>query len=175
MTLRQLGGPIKGKPNRFLIIPGLADFEVGEEVYVFADDRKQPLFATLYGDLSLYRVARDENGVERVLNSLWQPVQFNGQSLRTLSSHYCRPRADNRRWCTVSVEQPKDQGGVEDAPKGAGGFTDLTPAAFDARIRALLPRSQRQPLPGQTISRSSATFESALIELRSRGLRQGGK
>lgn len=170
VTLRQMGGPIKGKPNQVLLIPGLVEFQTGEEVYVFADDRKQPFFATLYGDLSVYRVAKDETGVERVLTSLWQQVYFNGQRLRTLTSQYCRPQASSRGRCTLKIERLRDQEDPQDTPKAVEGFKDLSPTVFDARIRALRSTSQGQALPGQTLSKDRAAFESALVALRTRGL-----
>jgi hypothetical protein len=171
VTLRQLGGRMEGQPNRLLMIPGLAEFEVGEEVYVFADDRKQPFFATLYGDLGLYRVARDGKGVHRVMTSQWQPLRSDGRSWRVAPNQYCKPLATDRQRCQESVGPPLDHSDTHDVTPAGAGDSDVGPALFDARVRAALAPPHTPPQPGQTVSKSRESFEAALVALRAQGLR----
>lgn len=178
VTLRQLGGRIEGQPNRLLMIPGLAEFEVGDEVYVFADDRKQPFFATLYGDLGLYRVAKDGAGVDRIMTSQWQPLRSDGRSWRVAANRYCKPLASDRQRCEVSVEPLRDRSDTHDVTPPGALDSDVSPAAFDARIRAakaLAASPSPSPSPGQTVSKSRTSFETALVALRAQGLRLPGQ
>lgn len=165
ITLRQIGGRIAGQPNRLMVFPGLADFQVGDEVYVIADDRRQPFFATLYGDQGLYRVATDPLGQQRVLSEGWQVMTTGGLPWRSADQRFCNPVPTDRRRCTLVTEAAFDTSSDSAKPPPS---TDLTPATFEARLRSL--RTGKPVLPGQTVSGNAAQFEAALAALRLRGL-----
>lgn len=171
ITLRQLGGRIAGQPNRMMLFPGLAEFEVGDEVYVIADDRRQPFFATLYGDAGLYRVATDAAGVQRVLGHAWQVLRTGGNPWRHGAQRSCKPRLDDRRRCNLASVPVADRSATSDVAPRPLTEADVTPAVFEARLQSL--RQGKPALPGQTVSGNAAQFEIALAELRSRGLRAG--
>jgi hypothetical protein len=169
LVLRQLGGRLAGQPNRMLLVPGLAEFDVGDEVYVIADDRRQPFFATLYGDQGLFRVATDAAGVRRVLNHGWQPMQTQGQPWRTDATRSCKPRAGDRQRCDLaSGTGLADRSDTHDVAARPEPAADVTVAAFEARLRNL--RAGKPALPGQTVSADAARFETALAQWRSRSL-----
>ena len=154
ITVRQLGGPLTADGRRWLHIPGVPRYSVGEEVLVFVDDRMHPFIGTAYGDRGLFRIARAQDGRRLVLTAGWE-VLANESSGPKVDGTSCRPLTNDRARCTLSGsgEHDEDVGGkVLPAPVA------LSVEAFESRIRAHVPAGSAAAGPAQTISASAAAF-----------------
>ena len=160
ITLRQIGGRLPNHKTRFLIIPGLAELSVGEMVYIFANDRMQPFFATLYGDYSLYRIAQNENGRRLVLNAYWQPLQTDGKRIWSVPGSYCEPNTEDRSQCKTNQREVHDSSDNSDVVPRQG--RPITPQMFDELIQRWRSETPQTDQPGQTVSMQEASFSAAL-------------
>ena len=162
IVLRQIGGRLRDHPTRFLVIPGLAELEPTERVYILANDGKQPFFATLYGDYSLFRIAQDETGRQLVMNANWQPLQTDGQQLWPVAGVACEPGGPDRGKCVTKRHEVADVSEGEDVMARDG--RPVTVAALDRLIRNWRAGAGRPDKPGQTISADEARFATALAK-----------
>jgi hypothetical protein len=162
ITLRQIGGRLRDHPTRFLVIPGLAELEPTERVYILANDGKQPFFATLYGDYSLFRIAEDERGRQLVMNANWQPLQTDGERLWPAAGLSCEPGGPDRGKCVTKRSEVVDVSADEDVVARAG--RPVTVSALDQLIRNWRAGAGRPNGPGQTISADEARFATALAK-----------
>jgi hypothetical protein len=160
VTLRQMGGRLPDHPTRFLVIPGLAELEPTERAYILANDGKQPFFATLYGDYSLFRIAEDETGRQLVMNAHWQPLQTDGQRIWPTAGLYCEPATPDRGKCVTKRREAADTNEDEDVAAREG--RPMTVSALDRLIRQW--RADRPNKPGQTVSADESRFAKALAE-----------
>lgn len=159
LVLRQMGGPLPDQPSRFLIIPGLSDLAPTDRVYIFANDTKQPFFATLYGDHSLFRVATDESGATLVMNAHWQPLMVGGERIWPVRGVQCVPDGEDRGRCVRTEREVFDVSAEDDVSRRRG--RQLTPAMLDRLIRTWRTGLEA---PGQSVSASEATFAEALAQ-----------
>jgi hypothetical protein len=159
-TLRQIGGRLPDHPTRFLVIPGLADLVPSEQVYVFANDRIQPFFATLYGDYTLFRIARDEDGRVLVLNAHWQPLQTNRRKIWAIPGAYCEPNKTDHSQCRNELRDVGDVSDPDDVAPRDG--RPLTVQIFDQLIRRWRGDEPTPNQPSQTVSAQEERFAAAL-------------
>jgi len=164
MTLRQIGGKLPNNSSRYLVIPGLIDLAPSEEVYVLANDRMQPFFATLYGDYTLFRIARDENMQTLVLNAHWQPLHTNGKKIWPLQGIYCVPDSADRSLCRHITRDVGDVSETHDVEPRSG--NPLTVKNFDQFIRRWRANTDVNQI-GQTVSAQEASFAAALSDFGS--------
>jgi hypothetical protein len=164
VTLRQIGGRLRDHPTRFLVIAGLAELEPTERAYILANDGKQPFFATLYGDYSLFRIAEDETGSQLVMNAHWQPLQTDGQQIWPTAGLYCEPGPDtpDRGKCVTKRREVADVSDGEDVAAREG--RPLTVSVLDRLMRQWRARADRPNGAGQSISADEARFAKALAE-----------
>jgi hypothetical protein len=161
VTLRQIGGQLRDHPTRFLIIHGLADLAVGEHIYVLANDRLQPFFATLYGDYSLYRIVEDESGRRRVLNAHWQLLETDGERILAVRGRYCEVTKEDRGRCRTRTREDGDTSDLHDVAVRKG--RPLDPETFDSLIERWRTGGPRRVGDrGQTVSASDETFAAAV-------------
>jgi hypothetical protein len=161
VTLREIGGQLRDHPTRYLIIPGLADLTVGERIYVLANDRLQPFFATLYGDYSLYRIAEDESGRHHVLNAHWQLLETDGERIWAVRGRYCEVTKEDRGRCRTRTREGGDISDLHDVVVRTG--RPLDPETFDALIEQWRKEGARRVgEQGQTVSANDETFAAAV-------------
>jgi hypothetical protein len=147
LQILQMGGPTAKRPSVHLVIPGAPDFNAGEEVVVFSNDRQQPLFGAYYGDRGVLRVARDESGVRRVLSEKWRPLVRKEGALTVDGDRRCRPDRVARDRCAMS------------GPAGSEVLLDVP------SLDALIQRVAAQEVPGkpaQVVSHDRSRFELVL-------------
>lgn len=146
VVLRQMGGPLKDQPKVHWIIPGLAHFSPGEEVVVFANDRRHPFFGTYFGDYGVLRIATDQRGVRRVLNERWRPLWRTTSNLEIDPDQHCLPLRSEPNRCRLERAPRKGQ--------------DLSPEALDALVRGWVRGvAPRRP---QVLANEQDRFETAL-------------
>jgi hypothetical protein len=158
ITLRQLGGPLTSDRRRWFMVPGIPNYEVGEEVVAFVDDRTHPFFGTAYGDAGLLRIASDADGRRLVMNAQWR-VLGAGPAGPRADGTACRPNPFDRSRCARgSADQPD-----VDSDDSSPSLAPLTVEALEARIRA--HRGSPQAGPVQAVSGSSSVFAQAVMAL----------
>ena len=162
VTLRQIGGRLPDHPTRFLVIGGLAELEPTERAYILANDGKQPFFATLYGDYSLFRIAEDETGRQLVMNAHWQPLQTNGQRIWPAPGLYCEPDTPDRGKCVTKRREVADVSDGEDMVARQG--RPVTVPVLDGLIRQWRARADSPNGTGQSVSADEARFATALAK-----------
>jgi len=165
ITLRQVGGPFPELANRVMVVPGLAQFSVGDEAFVFSNDREHPFFGTSFGDHGVMRVARADGGARVVLTEGWNyllstPVGFRPDGGR------CVPSSGQRTSCTSAAPTAGTDldFDAEESPKASGraGGAKVTVESFEVAVRSAVARQGAVPGRRQTISASPAVFEAAL-------------
>jgi hypothetical protein len=147
LSIMQMGGPTAQRPTVHLVIPGLTDFNVGEEMVVLSNDGEQPFFGTYYGDYGVLRVARDETDRRRVLDEKWRPVSRVGQGFATDGERRCVPLRTDPARCRLT------------GPATAAAA--LSVEELDATLHRVAGKSG-SGRPAQTISSDRARFEAAL-------------
>lgn len=162
IILRQIGGRLPDHPTRFLVIGGLAELEPTERAYILANDGKQPFFATLYGDYSLFRIAVDEAGRQLVMNAHWQPLQTNGQRIWPTAGLYCEPDTPDRGKCVTKRSEVADVSDGEDVMAREG--RPVTVPVLDRLIRQWRAQADGPNGAGQSVSADEGRFATALAK-----------
>lgn len=147
VSIMKMGGPTAQRPSVHLVIPGLADFNVGEEMVVLSNDGEQPFFGTYFGDYGVLRVARDETDRRRVLDEKWRPVSRVGEDLATDGERRCVPQRTDPARCRLTSP--------------AATSAALSVEELDATLHRVAG-TNRSGKPAQTISGDRARFEAAL-------------
>jgi hypothetical protein len=147
LSIMQMGGPTAQRPNVHLVIPGLTDFNVGEEMVVLSNDGEQPFFGTYFGDYGVLRVARDERDRRRVLDEKWHPVSRVSTGFATDGERRCAPQRSDPARCLLTGPAATDAA--------------LSVEELDATLHRVAGRN-RSGRPAQTISDDRARFAAAL-------------
>jgi len=164
ITIARLGGPRNGDMHHYIMIPGIASFEQGEEVAIFANDLSHPFFGSSYGDYGVLRIARADGAARVVMNNAGEVLRDDASRLRADASSRCETIAGQPQDC-VSTARVVDEFADDDdsGREAAAAPTALSPEALDARMRDIV-RAHPLAQTAQTVSGSASSFERALAD-----------
>ena len=162
LTIGRLGGPRHGDFHRYVMIPGVPSFALGDEVVLFANDAKHPYFGTLYGDYGALRVARGDGGEPIVMNYSEHPLAIVNGKFRVDGAKRCKRSKSAPRDCSmVSIKPAAEPSDAASSPLNA---PIVTKTAFDRQIvKSMGPQAAAQS--AQIISVNKQSFERALVDL----------
>lgn len=150
VTIRQVGG--ERKDGYWMDIAGLYQYQTGESVVVFQNDREQPVFATLFGDHGLRRLAAMPSGDTLVMSQYGTPILYDGRTFKTWHG-YCLPNPQDPRFCEAWLSE---DGYTLNEPHGY-----LTVERFDDLVRRELANRPDPGFQPQTLE-TDAEFRAVL-------------
>ncbi len=151
VTIRQVGG--ERKDGYWMDIAGLYQYQAGESVVVFQNDREQPVFATLFGDHGLRRLTNMPSGDTLVMSQYGTPILYDGHTFKTWHG-YCLPDPQDPSVCEAWLNE--DGYPLNEPPQGY-----LTVERFDELVFAELANRPDPEFRPQTIE-SNDDFQAVL-------------
>lgn len=149
VTLYQMGGPLADKG--FVIIPGLATFDLGQSVVVLSNDSLHPFFATAFGDQGALYV-RSLEGRSIITTSDGRTV-VEQDGIARYGDDRCASRTAACKLEPIFANR-----------KTRSELSPMTVETFDAWMFQNAAAAARG-VPAQTVSASRARFEAALLRL----------